>query len=109
MKNAARALASRGPNTGFQDDATAEPFEAALEVGDRSGLTELKGSADAIGIHLQSLGLPNQLTDMSPYGATLAALVVSHRRRRRAARPAAEVAAATPGRTGPAAPPEPRL
>ena len=45
----------------------------------------LFGFTDAIGIHLQSLGLPNQLTDMSPYLATLAALVVSHRRRRRAA------------------------
>ena len=58
----------------------------------------LFGFTDAIGIHLQSLGLPNQLTDMSPYLATLAALVVSHRRRRRAARPPAEVAAATPGK-----------
>ena len=58
----------------------------------------LFGFTDAIGIHLQSLGLPNQLTDMSPYVATLAALVVSHRRRRRAARPPTEVAAATPGK-----------
>jgi general nucleoside transport system permease protein len=58
----------------------------------------LFGFTDAIGIHLQSLGLPNQLTDMSPYVATLAALVVSHRRRRRAASPPAEVAAATPGK-----------
>jgi simple sugar transport system permease protein len=57
----------------------------------------LFGFADAISIHLQSLGLPNQLTDMSPYLATLAALVVSHRRRRRAAIPPAEAAAATPG------------
>ncbi len=58
----------------------------------------LFGFADAISIHLQSLGLPNQLTDISPYVATLAALVVTHRRRRRAASPPAEVAAATPGK-----------
>jgi len=57
----------------------------------------LFGFADAISIHLQSLGLPNQLTDIAPYVATLAALVVSHRRRTRAARPAMDVAAATPG------------
>jgi len=58
----------------------------------------LFGFADAISIHLQSLGLPNQLTDIPPYVATLAALVVTHRRRRRAASPPAEVAAATPGK-----------
>ena len=58
----------------------------------------LFGFTDAIGIHLQSLGLPNQLTDMSPYVATLAALVVSHRRRRRAATPPPEVGAVTPGK-----------
>jgi general nucleoside transport system permease protein len=57
----------------------------------------LFGFADAISIHLQSLGLPNQLTDIAPYVATLAALVLSHRRRTRAARPAMDVAAATPG------------
>ncbi len=57
----------------------------------------LFGFADAIGVHLQSLGLPNQLTDIAPYVATLAALVVSHRKRRRAEIPPAEVAAATPG------------
>ena len=58
----------------------------------------LFGFADAISIHLQSLGLPSQLTDTSPYVATLAALVVTHRKRRRADNPPAEVAAATPGR-----------
>ena len=58
----------------------------------------LFGFTDAIGIHLQSLGLPNQLTDISRYVATLAALVVSHRRRRHAASLPAEVAAATPGK-----------
>ncbi len=58
----------------------------------------LFGFTDAIGVHLQSLGLPNQLTDIAPYVATLAALVVTHRRRRRAASPPAEVAAATPGK-----------
>lgn len=57
----------------------------------------LFGFADALSIHLQSQGLPNQLTDIAPYVATLAALVISHRRRIRAARPEAEVAAATPG------------
>ena len=41
----------------------------------------LFGFADALGIHLQSLGLPNQLTDIAPYLATLAALVASHRKR----------------------------
>lgn len=56
----------------------------------------LFGFADALSIHLQSLGLPNQLTDMSPYLATLAALVVTHRRRRRAENPP-EVATAAPG------------
>ena len=58
----------------------------------------LFGFADAISIHLQSLGLPNQLTDISPYIATLAALVATHRRRRRRENPPAEVAAATPGK-----------
>jgi simple sugar transport system permease protein len=41
----------------------------------------LFGFADAIGVNLQSHGLPNQLTDIAPYVATLLALVVSHRRR----------------------------
>jgi len=60
----------------------------------------LFGFADAISIHLQSLGLPSQLTDISPYVATLAALVVTHRGRRRRESPTAEVAAATPGKAG---------
>ena len=47
----------------------------------------LFGFADALSINLQSQGLPNQLTDISPYLATLAALVISHRRRTRAPRP----------------------
>ncbi len=55
----------------------------------------LFGFADALSINLQSQGLPNQLTDISPYLATLAALVISHRRRTRAPRPPAEVAAAS--------------
>jgi simple sugar transport system permease protein len=58
----------------------------------------LFGFTDSIGIDLRSLALANQLSDMSPYLATLAALVVSHRRLRRAASPRAEVAAATPGK-----------
>jgi general nucleoside transport system permease protein len=57
----------------------------------------LFGFADALSIHLQSLGLPNQLTDISPYVGTLAALVISHRRLKRAQRPPAEVAGARPG------------
>ena len=44
----------------------------------------LFGFADAIGVNLQSRGLPNQLTDIAPYVATLLALVISHRRRIRA-------------------------
>jgi simple sugar transport system permease protein len=41
----------------------------------------LFGFADAIGVNLQSRGLPNQLTDVAPYVATLLALVISHRRK----------------------------
>jgi general nucleoside transport system permease protein len=59
----------------------------------------LFGFADALSINLQSEGLPNQLTDISPYVATLAALVITHRRRTRVLRPPVEVAAATPGET----------
>jgi general nucleoside transport system permease protein len=55
----------------------------------------LFGFADALSIHLQSQGLPNQLTDISPYLATLAALVISHRRRTGTSR--RTVAAAAPG------------
>ena len=55
----------------------------------------LFGFADALSINLQSQGLPNQLTDISPYLATLAALVISHRRRTRAPRPPREVAPAS--------------
>jgi simple sugar transport system permease protein len=46
----------------------------------------LFGFADAIGVNLQSRGLPNQLTDVAPYIATLVALVISHRRRIRITR-----------------------
>ena len=56
----------------------------------------LFGFADAISIHLQSLGLPNQLTDIAPYVATLAALVVSHQRRRRGENFPTEAAAKAP-------------
>ena len=41
----------------------------------------LFGFADAIGVNLQSHGLPNQLTDIAPYVVTLLALVITHRRR----------------------------
>ena len=41
----------------------------------------LFGFADAIGVNLQSRGLPNQLTDIAPYVVTLLALVITHRRR----------------------------
>ena len=40
----------------------------------------LFGFADAVGLRLQGMGLPNQLTDIAPYVATLAALAISHRR-----------------------------
>jgi ABC-type uncharacterized transport system permease subunit len=56
----------------------------------------LFGFADAFGVKLQSQGLPNQLTDIAPYVVTLAALVISHRRRARA-QVSPEVAATTPG------------
>jgi ABC-type uncharacterized transport system permease subunit len=56
----------------------------------------LFGFADAFSIKLQSQGLPNQLTDIAPYVVTLAALVISHRRRARASLPP-EVAATTAG------------
>jgi simple sugar transport system permease protein len=39
----------------------------------------LFGFADAVGLRLQGLGLPNQLTDIAPYVVTLAALAISHR------------------------------
>ncbi len=64
----------------------------------------LFGLADASSIRLQSEGLPNQLTDIAPYVVTLAALIVSHRRRSRAGRRSAELAAATPGGTTEAQP-----
>ena len=57
----------------------------------------LFGFADAFSIRLQSGGLPNQLTDIAPYVVTLAALIVSHRRRRRVGLASAELAATTPG------------
>jgi simple sugar transport system permease protein len=46
----------------------------------------LFGFADTIGVSLQSRGLPDQLTDIAPYVATLIALVMTHRGRIRAAR-----------------------
>lgn len=42
----------------------------------------LFGLADAIGLRLQGLGLPNQLTDAAPYVITLAALILASGRRR---------------------------
>ena len=61
-----------------------------------AGACVLFGFADALSIRLQSAGLPNQLTDTAPYLVTLAALVISHRRRRRSI-PSVELTAATPG------------
>jgi len=52
----------------------------------------LFGIADAVGLQLQGQGLPSQLTDIAPYVVTLAALILSHRRRlrlRTASRPEA--------------------
>jgi simple sugar transport system permease protein len=42
----------------------------------------LFGFVDAVGLRLQGMGLPNQLTDIAPYVATLAALAISHARGR---------------------------
>ena len=42
----------------------------------------LFGIADALSVKLQAQGLPNQLTDIVPYVVTLAALVLSYRRKR---------------------------
>jgi general nucleoside transport system permease protein len=53
----------------------------------------LFGFADTIGVNLQSHGLPNQLTDIAPYGATLLALVIGHRRRIRASQRSRQSAA----------------
>ena len=39
------------------------------------------GFADAFGVRLQALGLPNQLTDVAPYVVTLAALIAERARR----------------------------
>jgi ABC-type uncharacterized transport system permease subunit len=62
-----------------------------------AGACALFGLADAMSIRLQGEGLPNQLTDIAPYVVTLAALVISHRKRLRAALPSSEVDAASPG------------
>lgn len=50
-----------------------------------AGACILFGFADAFGVNLQSRGLPNQLTDILPYVATLAALIATQKRRRRQA------------------------
>jgi simple sugar transport system permease protein len=73
-----------------------------------AGACVLFGFADALSIRLQSEGLPNQVTDMAPYAVTLAALIISHRRRTRAATPSHELAAATPGGATEAPPPDTR-
>jgi simple sugar transport system permease protein len=68
----------------------------------------LFGLADALSIRLQSEGLPNQLTDIAPYVVTLAALIITHRKRSRAGAPSAEVAVATPGGGAPEPQPDTR-
>ena len=46
------------------------------------GASALFGLADAVGLRMQGLGLPNQLTDAAPYVFTLIALVLAVRRKR---------------------------
>ncbi len=48
------------------------------------GASVLFGLADAVGLRMQGLGLPNQLTDAAPYVITLVALVLAVRRQRMA-------------------------
>jgi ABC-type uncharacterized transport system permease subunit len=55
-----------------------------------AGACVLFGLADALGLRLQGLGLPSQLTDASPYVATLAALLLARLRWRRRAQRDAE-------------------
>jgi general nucleoside transport system permease protein len=61
----------------------------------------LFGFADALSVRLQSQGLPNQLTDVSPYVVTLIALAVSHRKRLRAAMPSTAAVATSSGAAEP--------
>ena len=61
-----------------------------------AGACVLFGFADALSIRLQSEGLPNQLTDMAPYLVTLAALIISHRRRAQPADTGSAVARSSP-------------
>jgi general nucleoside transport system permease protein len=46
------------------------------------GASLLFGLADAVGLRMQGLGLPNQLTDAAPYVITLVALVLAVRRQK---------------------------
>jgi simple sugar transport system permease protein len=46
------------------------------------GASVLFGLADAVGLRMQGLGLPNQLTDAAPYVITLVALVLAVRRQK---------------------------
>jgi simple sugar transport system permease protein len=46
------------------------------------GASVLFGLADAVGLRMQGLGLPNQLTDAAPYIITLIALILAVRRKR---------------------------
>lgn len=46
------------------------------------GASALFGLADAVGLRMQGLGLPNQLTDAAPYLFTLVALVLAVRRKK---------------------------
>jgi simple sugar transport system permease protein len=57
----------------------------------------LFGFSDAFSIRLQSEGLPNQITDIAPYVVTLAALILTHRKRSRAGLASPDVAVTTPG------------
>ena len=68
-----------------QNGITNDQFLTVVPPQMRLGEMWYRGTADAIGLRLQGMGLPNQLSDIAPYVATLAALAFSHVRMRRLA------------------------